>query len=410
VNRGRRSNVAPVAGLAGALLVALGLSRDRPDLLAPALRSAARTPGNALAPVSPPQGLADELDPQSLLAALDESIAVLEATPQRRLAFGPDLGTAAQVAAQLREVQALVRSGLGGRELLSEIAARWRWYRSTAGPGRVLVTGYYEASLRGSRRRDGPFQTPLYRPPAGIIHADLGLFAEELLGRRIVGWLEAGRLVPLPSRHEIASGALGGKGLELLWVDDPVEAFFLEVQGSGRVALEDGSVLRIGYAAQNGHPYRAIGRLLREEGKIPADRMSAQSIKAYLRASPEDQARVFAYNPGVVFFQVKTRGPEGSSGAVVTPGRSIAADAALFPVGALALLETTRPVLDALGQVTGHEPMVRLVLNQDTGGAIRGPGRVDLFCGFGPEAEALAGHLQHRGTLYFIGPHPPASP
>jgi peptidoglycan lytic transglycosylase A len=398
-----RANRALLFGLAALLLLA-ALYAVRTALRPPGLGELAVTPQQALEPVAAPDGLADDLDSSSLLAALQESIQRLELAPQRPLVFGPDTATAGEVAAQLRDVQGLVRSGLAGEALVAELCRRYRVYRSAAGPGGVLFTGYYEASLRGSRTRHDAYQTPLYGRPGGLISVDLGLFSAEWKGRRITGLVDAGRLLPVPDRDAVAGGALSGRGLEVLWVDDPVEAFFLEVQGSGRVQLDDGSDVRVGYAAQNGRPYRSIGTLLRDEGKIARGKVSAQSIKAYLRAHPEDQRRVFAYNPSVVFFEIKQRGPEGSTGAVVTGGRSIATDLGLFPPGALALIQTTRPVLDAEGLRVGDSPLVRMVLNQDSGGAITGPGRVDLFCGFGAEAEQLSGHLADHGSLYFLGP------
>jgi membrane-bound lytic murein transglycosylase A len=364
------------------------------------------TAGEALRPVQVPAGLADDADAEGLLLALAESRRVLEAAPARELGFGPDRVPASAVAAQLAELERLVRSGLSGAELLEELLGRWRLYESAAGEGGVLFTGYYEGSLRGSRREHGPYRVPLYRPPPGLVTADLGLFAQELAGRRISGLLDGKRLVPVPARAEIARGALAGRGLELLWVDDPVEAFFVEIQGSARVSLDDGTQISVGYAEKNGHPYRPIGALLRDEDKIPREKMSAQAIKAYLRESPHEQRRVFDHNPSVVFFRER-RGPEGSTGAIVTAGRSIATDSKLFPPGALALIRTSVPVLDEHGGRIGEELLVRLVLNQDTGGAIRGPGRVDLFTGYGPEAEALAGQLQHRGSLYFLAPLAP---
>ena len=233
---------------------------------------------------------------------------------------------------------------------------------------------------------------------------DLGEFREDYRGQRLAGRLDGARLVPYHDRAEIVSGALENHGNELVWVDDPVEAFFLQVQGSGRVNLDDGGVLRIGYAGANGHPYRSIGRLLIDEQEIPREKMSLQALRRWLAENPAERHRVLNANPSYVFFTEKARGPVGSSGATVTPGRSIATDQGLFPVGALAWIRTWKPIVDSGGERVGEEMLQRLVLNQDTGGAIRGPARVDLFWGHGPEAEQLAGQLKDRGELFFFSP------
>ena len=212
-----------------------------------------------------------------------------------------------------------------------------------------------------------------------------------------------GNLVPYYSRREIDElGSLRGRGYEIAWVKNPIDFFFLHIQGSGILRLEDGRRLLVGYAGANGRPYRSIGRLLIDRGKIPQEEMSMQRLRRYLLDYPEEQNEIFFYNESYVFFRFSEEGPLGNIEVPLTPGRSIATDARLFPKGALAFIVTERPVLDAAGQLIGWQSFSRFVLNQDTGGAIRGPQRADLYFGSGFEAEAGAGYMNRPGKLYFL--------
>lgn len=269
---------------------------------------------------------------------------------------------------------------------------------------RGLFTGYYEPLLHGSRRRHGRYQVPLHQLPGDIVSVDLGEFGEEWRGRRLAGRLAGSRLVPYPSREEIVAGALARRNLELLWVDDPVDAFFLQIQGSGRVQMDDGSVLRLGYAGQNGHPYFAIGRELIDRGALTAETVSMQSIRAWLEAHPDEAAGVMAMNRSYVFFRELGRnveGPLGSQGVALTPGRSLAVDRAFLPMGAPVWLDATAPAADPDAP---DLTLRRLLIAQDTGGAIRGPVRGDVFWGAGGEAAEIAGRMKHEGELWILLP------
>lgn len=265
-----------------------------------------------------------------------------------------------------------------------------------------LFTGYFEPELRGSRRRAPPFTIPLYRRPDDLVTVDLGRFRDDLRGRRIAGRVAGGRLEPYPPRRAIEAGTLAGRGLELLWVDDPIGAFFLHIQGSGRVRLEDGSIVRVGYAGHNGRPYFAIGRALVERGALKRDEVSMQSIRAWLEAHPDEAAEVMALNPSYVFFrELDGEGPIGALGVALTPGRSLAVDRAFLPLGAPMWLDLTLPAGDGSG---GERPFRRLVVAQDSGGAIRGPVRGDVFLGAGPEAAAVAGRMRQTGRYWLLLP------
>ena len=275
-----------------------------------------------------------------------------------------------------------------------------RWFvphqvRSPDGANTGLVTGYYEPLLRGARSRGGAFQTPLYAVPNDLLSIELASVYPDLKGKRLRGRLVGKKVVPYNTRAEIERANIPGK--ELLWVDDPVEAFFLEVQGSGRVTLSDtGETVRVAYADQNGHPYKAIGRWLVEQGYLTPATASAQSIKAWIAA-----------NPSFVFFKEERLpdpnvGPKGALGVPLTPERSIAIDPLLLPLGAPVYLSTT--------QANSEVPMQRLVMAQDTGGAIRGAVRADFFYGFGYEAMENAGRMKQSGQLWVLMPRRAAQP
>jgi membrane-bound lytic murein transglycosylase A len=265
-----------------------------------------------------------------------------------------------------------------------------------------LFTGYFEAQLRGSLSPGGAYTVPLHGRPDDLVSVDLGLFRDDLKGRRIAGRVADGRLRPFESRGEIAAGALAGKAPVLAWVDDPIAAFFLHIQGSGRILLAEGGELRVGFAAQNGHPYVAIGRELIRRGAIARERVSLQTIRAWLRANPDQADAVMAVNASYVFFRrLEGEGPVGAQGAVLTPGRSLAIDRRYLPLGAPLWLEASAPAPEPGAP---DRPLRRLMVAQDTGGAIRGPVRGDVFWGHGPEAEAVAGRMKHQGRYFLLLP------
>ena len=264
-----------------------------------------------------------------------------------------------------------------------------------------MVTGYYEPLLHGARKRGGRYQTPLYGVPADLLAIDVSGPYPELKGQQLRGRLVGNKVVAYPARAELlASGALAGK--EILWVDDPIDAFFLQVQGSGRVQLaDDNEVVRLSYADQNGWPYKSIGRYLIDKGELTPDQASMQGIKAWAAAHPAQVRALLNANPRYVFFREEkiddpAVGPTGALGVPLTPERSIAVDPRYVPLGAPVFLATTRP-----GSAI---PMRRLVLAQDTGSAIKGAVRADYFWGFGDQAGDLAGRMKQRGAMWVLLP------
>lgn len=280
-------------------------------------------------------------------------------------------------------------------------------YAVVEGDGRRegMVTGYYEPLIQGSRRKDGSNATPVLGVPGDMLTIELGELFPELKHRRLRGRLEGNKVLPYWSRAEI-DARLGQQwpGKTLLWVQDPVEFFFLQVQGSGRVQLQDGGRVRIGYADQNGHPYQSIGRILVERGALKLEEASMQGIQAWARANPKLLSELLNSNPSYVFFRELPNtdaGPIGALGVPLTAERSIAVDPRHIPLGAPVWLATTRP--------NSSQALNRLMLAQDTGGAIKGGVRADFFWGFGKEAGERAGRMKQKGRMWVLLP-PEAAP
>ena len=272
-----------------------------------------------------------------------------------------------------------------------------------AGMRSVLITGYYQPVIEGSLAPTAEYKYPIYGIPGDLMVIDAETSSSVSGMSKKSGRLKGDEFVPYYSRAEIdLQGALRGRGHEIAWGKDPVDIFFMHIQGSGILQLPDGKRMQVGYAAQNGRPYRSIGRLLIDTGKIPQQEMSMQRLRRYLAENPSERDDIMAYNESYVFFRVLRGGPVGNLDVPVTMGRSIATDLRLYPKGALAFVYSERPVLDGRGDLIGWTPFVRFVLNQDAGGAIRGRQRVDLYFGAGDRAGAEAGYMNSRGKLYFL--------
>lgn len=279
--------------------------------------------------------------------------------------------------------------------------ARFTLYQvsSIEGQAEGMLTGYYEPLLQGSSSQTTRFRYPVYGTPKDLLTVDLGALYPTLKGNRIRGRLEGKRVVPYLSRAEIDAGKLPADTPILAWVDDPVDLFFLHVQGSGRIQLAQGGQLRLGYAEQNGHPYVSIGRELVQRGEMTAASASMQGIKQWAQRNPERVAALLGSNPSYVFFKPmpsSNDGPLGSLGVPLTAGYSIAVDPQSIPLGTPVLLSTRLPGLE--------QPVWRLVLAQDTGGAIRGTVRADLFTGFGEAAGELAGKMRQPLQYWVVWP------
>ncbi|MCP3062616.1 MltA domain-containing protein [Myxococcus sp. K38C18041901] len=353
--------------------------------------------------------LMDDADTASLRVALDQSLIWLRTRPvDHRFVYGPREVTAGELVAALERLRARLTDTMSSLEVSKAVMEDFELLESAGGEdGTVLFTGYYEPVIEASLAPTDEYRIPVLSAPDDLIEVPLEPFAERFASERVFGRLEGKRVVPYWNRAEIRGGKLGQRKLELAWVRDPVSLFFMEVQGSGTLRLIDGTERRVGYAASNGRPYRSIGALLIQEGAIPREQMSMQALRAWLAANPDERERVLDYNESYVFFRFLPGAAVGSLGREVTPGRSIATDARLFPKGGLAFIHTDHPVRMADGSVQWR-PLSRFVFNQDTGGAIRGAGRVDVFWGRGSQAELAAGMMKQKGRLLFLVPKPRA--
>jgi membrane-bound lytic murein transglycosylase A len=362
-------------------------------------------PEDALAPARLRAALVDDADFRDLAAAVQQSMDYYrKLPPTTQFVFGPDRATAADLLNTLQVFFAITLDGtLSNEQKLSRISSEFVLYRAAGGDkGKVLFTGYYEPLLSCRVARDDTYRYPLYRRPDDLLEIDLTQFGVDASKNKIYGRQDNRKVVPYYTRDEIdRKNALSGKQLEILWCSDLVDISVLQVQGSGKADLGNGNVVSVLYDAANGRPYKSVGKYLIDAGVIPKENMSLPLIREYLRSNPDRTDEILSQNPSYVFFRLGNGPSVGNIGEPLTPGRSIATDSKLFPKGALAFIATQKPVIEN-NVIKTWTPFSRFVLNQDTGGAIKGAGRVDIFFGPGPEAELAAGNLQHEGELYFL--------
>jgi membrane-bound lytic murein transglycosylase A len=347
---------------------------------------------------------ADDLDRASIEKAVEQSVNYLQdLPPDQKLLFHDRQVTAAWLIRSLLSFLALLHQTPDPAELRQRISiffdvytikkplAFWR----LGDP--MLITGYYEPLLEGSLTRKEPFVHPLYRIPP-----DLVIREDKTAAGKTVGRLVNDRIVPYWTRAEIEENNLLA-GQELVYLADQVDAFILHVQGSGKIRLRDGSIRRVHYAAANGRPYRSIGRLLVDQGMMRLEEVNLPRIRRYLAANPAVRSSILHYNESFIFFKWEDgEGPIGSLGEPLTAGRSVAADQSCFPAGGLGFLVSEKPITNADGTIADWLPMSRFVLIQDSGSAITGPKRLDLFWGSGRFAAAAAGAMKQPGKLYIL--------
>jgi membrane-bound lytic murein transglycosylase A len=326
----------------------------------------------------------DDSDAHSLRQAVVQSLAWLAGQPaQQQVTFGRRVLTVAEQRQALRRILELLADDPPADVLEARVSAEFDLLKSIGrDDGTMLMTGYHEPIIDASDVPSAEYRVPILGIPRDLATRRPGTY-----------W----------SRAEIERGRLGSLARPIAWARDPVDVFFMEIEGSGTLRLPGNRELRVGPAATNGRPYRSIGWLLIQEGKIPREAMSMRALREWLTEHPEERTRVLRHNESYVFFSLRSGAPVGSLGVPLTPGRSVATDPRVFPRAALAFVRTTRPIELPAGQIT-WKPVSRFVLNQDAGGAIKGPGRVDIFWGRGPEAELAAGEMKETGELYFVVP------
>lgn len=339
------------------------------------------------------QGLSSWND---LAPAIDASLDYVRSKAPEDIAVTQDdvAVTWAEVARALNRLRALLPRLDANPGLLAE---QFRWLRLNEG---AHFSGYYEAEVKASRKPSEIYCHPLYRRPPDLHTVVLGDFTPELIGMRLVYRIhESGGIVPYYSRSEIEEGVL--KGQELAWVTSALDAYFLQIQGSGRLRFEDGTVLSALYDGDNGRPYRSLGRRMVDEGLIPAEEISMQSIRAWLGAHPDRQDEMLNYNPRYVFFRLRDEQLVGSIGRPLTPYVTLAVDRTTFPLGGALVYRTSLPQQAADGSRAQPRPITGIGLAQDTGGAIKYR-RIDLFCGSGDRAAYEAGHLNVAGDVWLL--------
>lgn len=377
--------------LAAALLLAACQTQSKPPVCPPPEKQAAAVP--AVPPAAPPfavskwQMLPDwqTVDLQQSWAAFRQGCQGLKGKPEWQA-----------VCARAGELAHTDNAAL--RAFFEENFVPYQVFNPD-GTAHGLITGYYEPRLSGSRVKTERFRYPLYAAPDDLLTIDLAELYPQFKGMRLRGRLEGRRIVPYFNRAEIDGGKGGVYGRELFWVDNAVDLFFLQIQGSGRIALPDGSLVKVGYADQNGHPYISIGKKLIEMGELSADQASMQGIKNWAERNPARLDALLEQNPSYVFFRElpgNLSAPLGALGVPLTGEYSIAIDPRTIPLGAPVFLSTTYPNQDA--------PLNRLMLAQDTGGAIRGAVRADFFWGFGDQAGVQAGRMKQRGQMWVLFP------
>jgi len=352
-------------------------------------------------PVSAHPFFEDDLDFGHLEEAISGSIAYYQKLPSgRKFSFGKDTFSAAHLIRSLKRFLLFIEKKPSGKELSAFIDQYFYVYAvmQNGAAKSVLFTGYYEPLLSGSVKQTETFRFPVYPRPD-----DLVTFASGCRGKTEIGRDTGNEIIPYYSRQQIEEKGLSGiNASPIAWVNDPVALFFLQIQGSGKISLGNGDMMNVHYQISNGHPYKSIGKYLINKKKLSKETVSMQTIRAYLNAHPDEVDDILNYNPRYIFFEITEKETVGCFNIELTPGRSVALDRSTAPAGALVFVQTKKPKVDTSGKISSWVRFSRFLLNQDTGSAIKGPGRADIFWGNGNYAALAAGYMKHPGQLYFL--------
>ena len=373
----------------------------------PLVKKEVKEPANALTKVKYfwPK-FQDDMDIDSLSLAIESDLKYLNRLKDDALfTYGPDKFPAEHVRKSLKTFLSIFKQSSDSKKFNRDLREKFYLYKAAGfwGSKKILFTGYFEPIFDGSLERDSIYKYPIYKRPDNLLTIHLGLFRSKLSGQRIMARIQGNSLVPYYTRKDITERKiLEKKNLEIAWLKDSLDVAILQIQGSGMIKLPTGEIIRAGYSASNGHPYKSIGRYMIDNGYITADNLSLQTIRSYIKQNPDIKDEILNYNPSYVFFRLLENGPLGNIGVPLTPGRSLAVDDRLFPKGALVYIRCQKPIMGKDGNITGWVPFSRFLLNQDTGGVIKGTGRADIFWGSDPYAELAAGNLKHNGEMYFL--------
>ena len=330
---------------------------------------------------------------------------LMRLSPDFKFKYGKELIPCSQVIKTQKFLLKVIKKKPSVDELNKILMDKFKVYKATGirNTGKVLFTGYFEPVYPASPKKDDVYKYPIYRKPKDLIVIDLSLFSKRFKGEKIIARIKGKKVLPYYSREEIEiKKVLQGRNLEIAYLKSYADLMFLQIQGSGKLRFPDGRIINVGYSISNGRRYKSIGKYLIEHGYLKRDQLSMQSIREFLEKRPELWGELVRYNPSYVFFSVRRDGPFGNIKVLLTPQRSIATDYRLFPKGALAFIRTKKPVLDKEGNIIEWKRFSRFVLNQDTGGAIRGPGRADIYFGTGERAGIMAGSMKQIGDLYIL--------
>jgi len=349
----------------------------------------------------------DDLPLSGLQRSIEQTLTYFDKIPQSRLfKYGNLKYSASEISTSMRLFLSLLEKSKNDKDLIIELQKSFLIFESVANKDeQVMLTGYYEPLFKGSLQKSSRYKVPVYGLPRDHHILHLETFRKSLKYRTIIYRIKNGKLIPYHSRKEIMEqNILSEKAKTLAWMQDPVDLFILQVQGSGILVLPSGRRVKLSYAGSNGLPYSSIGKLLVEKNKLLLEEVSMETIREYLNTHPEELKQILYHNKSYVFFNLSetNENPRGSLNVPLTPHRSIALDVTVFPKGSLGYLISDIPDFDEQLEYKGQKPFARFIVSQDTGGAIKGPGRVDLFWGNGPLAEKSAGTMRSFGKLYFI--------
>ncbi len=323
----------------------------------------------------------------------------------KRFRYGSDFYTALHLRTSVKKFRDFVSTEPSRSELNRFIQKNYTVYKAAGNPenGKLLFTGYYEPFLKGSLRKSARYRYPVYAMPRDLVMTSKSRSGNLANGKKSKRNNPGNSVKPYYDRYEIEEkGALEGKADIIAWVDDRIDLFFLQIQGSGIIFLESGDSIKVHYNGSNQHPYTSIGKYFIEKGIFTKEDISMQKMREWLLAHPDKISGILCMNQSYVFFKEEPDGPIGCLNVKITPGRSLALDRKVYPDAGLAFVSTEKPVVEPNGNIKKWIPFSRFIFNQDTGGAIKGPGRADFFWGNGEYARTAAGHMKNDGELYFL--------